>query len=71
MIEGQDCKHRRCRYLAVSAQMECYCGHAKEQHRRGGRHKCDGTGATSWNPRHVRTWAGSCDCLAFIPRIKP
>lgn len=52
-MTGGECKHKRCRFLAASAQVECDCGHAKEQHRRGGRHKCD---------------VPLCVCIAFTPR---
>ena len=55
---GQKCNHRRCRFHACSAQVECYCGHAKEQHRRGGRHKC----AATLRLRPL------CPCLAYAPR---
>ncbi len=45
------CTHKACRYKASSAQVECYCKHAKEQHRIGGRHGCEECGCISFLPR--------------------
>jgi len=68
----QACRHSQCHFILASAQVECYCGHTKEQHRRGGRHKCDGSGAsasrlvpTKWGL--VPTKWGACPCLAYYP----
>lgn len=64
-MTGQECKHRACRFLLASAQVECYCHHTKEQHRRDGRHACEGQDGNA--KRVARTGRRVCPCLAYAP----